>query len=155
MKYFTHPQNLCSFSYSEEWTPTKVVTEGAFFAAQGSGGELLFEAFALLGPNQAETIPRIKKALLGSLKSDHPFLSVILTHWPDCDYDCELTRVAYSEQVAGRFLKVQTITDLYVLADGTHALGLFFKVVKGKHPAMQTAFEQVMRSARINPSENW
>lgn len=155
MRSFTHPQGLCSFSYPEQWTPTRAITEGAFFAAQGFGGELLFEAFALLGPDQAQTIPRIMKATIASLKSDHPFLSVLLTHYPECDYNCELKRVAYSEQMAGRFSKVQTITDLYVLAEGNHALGLFFKVVKGRHPEMQAAFEQVMRSARFYASDNW
>ena len=150
-----HPQSLCSFSYPAEWTPAQAITEGAFFAAQAFGGELLFEAFALLGPNQAQTIPRIMKATIDSLKSDHPFLSVVLTHYPECDYNCELKRVAYSDQVAGRFSKVQTITDLYVVADGTHALGLFFKVVKVRHPAMQAEFEQVMRSARLYASEKW
>lgn len=154
MRYFTHPRGLCSFSYPDQWTATPPITDGAFFAAHAFGGELLFEAFALSGPNQAQTIPRVMKATLDSLKSDHPFLSVLSTHYPECDYNCELRRVAYSEQVAGRFSKVQTITDLYVVAEDTHALALFFKVVKGRHPAMQAEFEQVMRSARLNAS-NW
>jgi hypothetical protein len=155
MSHFTHPRGLCSFAYPEEWTATHPITDGAFFAAQAFAGEILFEAFALLGPNQAQTIPRVMKATIDSLKSDHPFLSIVLTDYPECDYNCELKRVAYSEQMGGRFSKVQTITDLYVLADGNHALALFFKVVKGRHPAMQAEFEQVMRSARLYASENW
>ncbi len=156
MEYFSHPQGLCSFSYPAEWKPTEVVTQGACFAAQGFDGELLFEAFTLLGPSAEETIPRIRKAMIQSLRSDHPQLSIVLVEsCEDSAYPCELTRVAYSEKVAGRFLKVETITDLYLIADGNHALGLFFKVVKDRHAAMQGPFEQVMRSARMHNSENW
>lgn len=155
MSYFKHPQGLCFFSYPADWAPVNAVTDGAFFAAEALGGDLLFEAFALRGPNQAETIPRIRKALLDSLRSDHPSLAVIPAESPRCDYGCELARVAYSEKVAGRFFKVHTVSDLYVLADGTHALCLLFKVVKGKHASMQAEFEQVARSARLYASDNW
>jgi len=155
MGYFKHPQGLCFFPYPADWAPVNAVTGGAFFAAQALGGDLLFEAFALRGPSQAETIPRIRKALLESLRSDHPSLSVLSTENPRCDYSCELVRVAYSEKVAGRFFKVGTISDLYILADGTHALCLLFKVAKGKHASAQAAFEQVMLGARLYASDNW
>ena len=49
MAYFQHPRGVCSFSYPDEWTPTRVISYGAFFAAR-FGSELLFEAFALSGP---------------------------------------------------------------------------------------------------------
>ena len=156
MEYFSHPQGLVSFSYPAEWNRTEVVTREACFAAHGFDGELLFEAFTLAGPNPEETIPLIRKAMIQSLKSDHPQMSVVSTE--SCvgfAYPCELTRVAYSEKVSGRFSKVETITDLYLLADGNHALGLFFKVVKERHAAMQAPFEQVVRSARVYASENW